>query len=118
MGLVAARAAYRYGDEWLNQLMRYLEANRDYLVDYVNTQLPGVKVSAPQGTYLAWLDCREAQLPTSPHQFFLERARVACNDGASFGQSGNGFVRFNFGCPRSTLEEALTRMRQALSTRV
>ena len=61
MGLVAARAAYRHGDEWLNQLMHYLEANRDFLVNFVNTQLPGVKVRSPQGTYLAWLDCREAR---------------------------------------------------------
>jgi cystathionine beta-lyase len=118
MGLVAARAAYRHGDEWLSQVMPYLEANRDYLVNFANTQLPGIKVWSPQGTYLAWLDCREAQLETSPHQFFLEHARVACNDGASFGESGEGFVRFNFGCPRSTLEEALTRMQQALSARI
>lgn len=115
MGLVAARAAYMFGDNWLKQLMQYLEANRDFLVNFVNSELPGVKVWSPQGTYLAWLDCREADLHTSPYKFFLEQARVACNDGATFGQAGNGFVRFNFGCPRSTMEEALSRMRNALS---
>jgi cystathionine beta-lyase len=115
MGLVAARAAYMFGDTWLKQLMQYLEANRDFLVNYVNRELPGVRVWSPQGTYLAWLDCRAAGLQTNPYKFFLEQARVACNDGATFGQAGNGFVRLNFGCPKSTLEEALSRMRNALS---
>ncbi len=117
MGLTAARAAYLYGDEWLRQVMRYLQANRDFLVDYVNSSLPGVKVWSPQGTYLAWLDCREADLSVNPHRFFLEYAKVACNDGSTFGQGGDGFVRFNFGCPRSVLEDALNRMRMALLSR-
>lgn len=115
MGITAARAAYMYGDEWLSQVMQYMQANRDFLVDFVNTRLPGVKVWSPQGTYLAWLDCREACPDTNPYEFFLQHARVACNDGSTFGQSGDGFVRFNFGCPRSTLEEALNRMQRALS---
>lgn len=116
MGLTAAGAAYLYGDEWLRQVMVYLQANRDFLVKYVNTQLPGVKVWSPQGTYLAWLDCREANLEPNPYTFLLEHARVACNDGSKFGKGGDGFVRFNFGCPRSLLEEALARMQNALNS--
>ena len=70
---------------------------------------------APEGTYLAWLDCRAANLPRNdPFTFFLERGKVAFNDGATFGTHGQGFVRLNFGCARAQLEQGLERMRQAL----
>jgi cystathionine beta-lyase len=114
LGQVAALAAYRDGDDWLAAAMAYMEANRDYLYDYVAVELPGVQAARPEGTYLAWLDCREARLPGNAHKFFLEEAGVALNDGATFGRGGEGFVRLNFGCPRATLEEALERMKQAL----
>ncbi len=117
MGLVAALAAYQGGQEWLDQALRYMEANRDYLCQAVNQELPGVRMASPEGTYLAWLDCREAGIEGSPHKFFLEQARVALNEGASFGKGGEDFVRLNFGCPRSMLEEALTRMKNALLNR-
>jgi cystathionine beta-lyase len=115
MGYTAALAAYRDGQEWLEALMRYLEANRDYLGEYVRTRLPGVTMVAPEGTYLAWLDCRNAEpAAADPFTFFLERAKVAFNDGALFGPGGQGFVRLNFGTPRSLLTEGLERMRRAL----
>ncbi len=117
MGLVALKAAYTYGDEWLKQLLVYLENNRNLLVNYVNQNLPGVQTWSPQGTYLAWLDCREAHLDGNPYLFFLQNARVACNDGEAFGKPGKGFIRFNFGCPKSIMQEALTRMRTALISR-
>ncbi len=113
MGLIAAEAAYRDGDEWLSQLLAYLAGNRDYVVRAVAAQLPGVRLAAPEATYLAWLDCRATGIvPAGP--FFLERARVACNDGSEFGPGGEGFVRLNFGCPRAMLAEALDRMSTAL----
>ena len=115
LDFVAALAAYTQGDEWLRQLNVYLEGNRDYLVDYVRRRLPGVTMFKPEGTYLAWLDCREARLPCPPGEFFLREAKVALNEGADFGAEGAGFVRLNFGCPRSRLEEALERMRAALA---
>ncbi len=114
MGYVAAVAAYRDGQPWLDEMLTYLEANRDYLHDYVNTELPGVSMAKPEGTYLAWLDCRQAGIPGNAHEFFLSRAGVALNDGAAFGRGGEGFVRLNFGCPRSTLADALERMKRAL----
>jgi cystathionine beta-lyase len=114
MGYTAALAAYRDGQPWLDQVMRYLEANRDFLFQYVNTHLPGINMGKPEATYLAWLDCRQAGIPGNPHEFFLEKAKVALNDGPPFGRGGEGFVRLNFGCPRSTLEEALERMKNAL----
>ncbi len=116
MGYAAARAAYREGGEWLDQLLDYLEANRDYVYDFVRTRLPAVRMTKPEATFLAWLDFREAGLPEgrNPHRFFLEEAQVALNDGASFGSGGEGYVRLNFGCPRATLTEALERMERAL----
>ena len=116
LGYVAMLAAYRDGQPWLDELLRYLEGNRDFLVQYVRDRLPGVRMAAPEGTYLAWLDCRKAGIPGGdPHAFFLDKARVAFNDGAAFGRPGEGFVRLNFGCPRATLTEALERMRRALT---
>ena len=70
-----------------------------------------------EGTYLAWLDCREAGITGTPANFFLENPRVGLNDGAWFGDEGKGFVRLNFGCPRATLTEALERMAEALRDR-
>ena len=116
MGLQAALAAYQEGGDWLAQLMVYLEANRDYLVQYVRENLPGISIGVPQGTYLAWLDCREAGIEGEPGKFFLEKGRVGFNEGAIFGKGGEGFVRLNFGCPRSLLVEGLLRMKTALQT--
>lgn len=117
LGYVAALAAYRDGQEWLDEVLRYLEANRDFLRQFVAAELPGITLSPPEATYLAWLDCRALELPGKPCDFFRERARVGLNDGATFGPGGEGFVRLNFGCPRATLTEALTRMKTALTAR-
>jgi len=115
-GYTAAFAAYRDGQPWLDELLRYLEANRDFVADYVRRHLPGVAMYPPEATYLAWLDCRHAgEAGRDPHTFFLERARVALSDGAQFGAAGAGHVRLNFGCPRSMLVNALDQMREALT---
>lgn len=114
MGYQAALAAYCDSQEWERELLAYLQANRDFLADYVNNHLPGITLTAPEGTYLAWLDCRALELQPNPYEFFLQHARVALNDGAIFGPGGEGFVRLNFGCPRATLVEALGRIKTAL----
>ena len=114
LGYIAGLAAYRDGQAWLDALLEYLEANRDYLIDTIDTHMPGIRCKRPEGTFLAWLDCREAGIPGNPHRFFLEQARVAVNDGPTFGVGGEGFVRLNFGCPRATLSEALQRIQAAL----
>ena len=114
LGLIAALAAYEEGQSWLDELLFYLEDNRDFLIRTIQTKMPEIKVHAPEGTYLAWLDCRQLNLEPSACQFFIEQARVALNDGANFGRGGAGFARLNFGCPRSLLEEALERMQAAL----
>lgn len=115
LGMRAALAAYRNGQPWLDEVLAYMETNRDALVAFVREELPGVEVWKPEGTYLAWLDCRGLELDRSPHKFFLEEAKVGLNDGATFGEAGTGFVRLNFGCPRQLLEEGLGRMKTAVS---
>lgn len=116
MGFEAAAAAYREGGPWLAAALAYLQANRDYVADYVAAHFPGAAVTRPEGTYLSWIDWRETGL-TDPYQFLLEEARVALNDGRTFGQGGAGFTRLNFGCPRALLDEALERMRAAFARR-
>lgn len=115
MSMTAALAAYRDGQEWLAQVLDYLNSNREYLYETVKKEFDGVSMAMPEGTYLAWLDCRLAGIPGNPGQFFLEQARVGLNDGNDFGPGGEGFVRLNFGSPRPMLEEALGRMHSALA---
>lgn len=116
-GTQAALAAYRDGQAWLDEVLVYLETNRDYLVEYVRSEMPGITLWKPEGTYLAWLDCRALELPISPHNFFLNEAKVGLNEGAAFGVEGEGFVRLNFACPRALLAEGLGRMKAALEKR-
>ncbi|MGD2164452.1 MAG: aminotransferase class I/II-fold pyridoxal phosphate-dependent enzyme, partial [Anaerolineae bacterium] len=115
LGYAAALAAYRHGQPWLDDVLRYLEGNRDLVLDYVQRNVPGVSMGKPEGTYLAWLDCGESPIQGNPYVFFLEQARVALTDGEIFGRGGEGFVRLNFGCPRPLLTEALERMRMTLA---
>jgi cystathionine beta-lyase len=115
MGWVAALAAYRDGQDWLDQLLVYLQANRDFLFNFIQQEFPALQMTRPEGTYLAWLDCRQAGISGNPQEFFLQKARVALNDGKTFGKGGEGFVRLNFGCSRSVLAEALERMKAALA---
>ena len=114
MGHVAALAAFKEGQEWLDQVLAYLQSNRDFLARYVEEKLPGLRMCKMEGTYLAWLDCRGAGIPGNPFEFFLKEAKVALNDGVDFGRGGEGFVRLNFACPRKTLTEALDRIAAAL----
>ncbi len=114
LGFTAATAAYRDGAEWLTQALAYLQANRDYLSEYVQRNLAPITMSHVEATYLAWLDCRATGIE-NPYEFFLNKARVALNDGVTFGCGGKGFVRLNFGCPRSMLTDALERMKTALA---
>jgi cysteine-S-conjugate beta-lyase len=118
LGLRAAQAGYSGDcDEWLKELRGYLTANRDFMVDYVTKNMPGVRITMPQATYLAWLDFTQLEFEKSPYEFFFEKARVALSDGAIFGESGKGHVRLNFGTSRRILKQGLERMEQALSSR-
>ena len=114
LGATAAVAAYRFGADWLQEVMEILEGNRDYLMRYLAENIPAIRMAKPEATYLAWLDCRALGLSESPSKFFLENAKVALNNGEDFGAQGKGFVRLNFGCHRDTLTAALERMRHAI----
>jgi cysteine-S-conjugate beta-lyase len=115
-GLTAMEAAYRFGDEWLEHLLDYLQGNLDFTTKYFNKRIPRIRVIKPQGTYLLWLDCRELGLDNlSLRSFMRDKARVGFDDGFLFGEGGAGFQRMNIACPRSILEEALTRIETAVN---
>jgi cystathionine beta-lyase len=114
-GVVALQAAYDHGEEWLVQLLEYIEGNLDYLEQYVAEHIPQLTVVRPEGTYLVWLDCRRLQLGKwELKRFMLEEARVYLDEGFIFGPEGEGFERINIACPRAVLVEALDRIRQAV----
>jgi cystathionine beta-lyase len=116
LGYAAMMAAYRDGGPWLERLLRYLHANRSFVQDFVKRELPGISMAMPEGTYFAWLDCREARLPLDdPYEFFLREARVALSEGPKYGAGGKGFARLTFASPREMLRDALARMANALS---
>ena len=115
MGLRSARVAFSGRcDNWLIALRRYLTANRDFLVDYVADYMPGVRVTVPDATYLAWLDFTQLNLPKSPFDFFMKNANVALSDGKIFGPEGDGHARLNFGTSRALLKRGLDKMSKAL----
>ncbi|MDR1222085.1 MAG: PatB family C-S lyase [Tannerella sp.] len=111
---IATTAAYTHGAEWRRQMLGYVMKNVDFVEEYLKKNLPQIKVYRPQASFLVWLDCREAGLS---HRklitLFTEQAHLALNDGAMFGIEGNGYMRLNVGCPRSTLEMALRQLKNA-----
>jgi cystathionine beta-lyase len=108
--------AYNECDDYADQLLVYLEANLSYLKEFIAERIPQLKVGDVQATYLIWLDCRALQMPPKVlQQFFLEQAKVAMNEGSTFGRGGAGFMRMNIACPRSLLAEALERIAAAVS---
>ncbi len=115
LGLRAARVAFSgQCDEWLKELRIRLTENRDFVVDYVTKNMPGVCLTVPQATYLAWLDFTQFPLEESPYNFFLKKAKVALSDGKIFGENSKGYVRLNFGTSRKILKQGLDRMNEAL----
>ena len=114
LGAIAAEAAFAEGDEWLDAVLGQLAANRELLGEALAAQLPGVRHVAPEGTYLAWLDCRALGLGDDPAARFLERGRVALGSGPAYGTAGAGFVRFNFATGPELVEEGVRRMASSL----
>lgn len=117
-GIEALEAAYNHGEKWLNQLIDYLKGNLEYLTEFIEENIPKVKVIKSEGTYLVWLDCRELNMgPKELHEFFLIEAKVWFDEGYIFGNAGDGFERVNIACPRSILEEGLRRIDKAIKNR-
>lgn len=116
-GPIAAETAYRHGAAWLDQLLVYLQGNIDLLSQYLEENIPQIKFSKPEGTYLAWLDCKELGMEQEELQsFMINKANLGLNNGVSFGPRGEGYQRLNFGCPRSVLIEALERLKAAVDS--
>ncbi len=114
MGLVACRAAYRYGAKWLEDLVDYLSSNLDLLRDFLGQELPFIRLVEPEGTYLVWLDFRELGLPDKElSDLLIHKARLWLNAGPMFGAGGEGFQRINIGCPAAILQKALERLKKA-----
>ena len=112
---VAMEAAYREGEEWLEQLLPYLSDNFDYVCDFCARYIPKIKPNCPDATYLMWLDCRELGMSNEElRDFFIRKAKLGLNEGYTFGRSLSGFMRLNAACPRSTLEKAMQQLKAAV----
>lgn len=117
-GIAATMAAYRGGAEWLDAAMTYIAGNADRLISFFGQEVPEIKAIRPEGTYLQWFDCRALGLDKDAlEDLMLNKAKVYFDEGYIFGEEGEGFERINLACPRSTLDEALVRIRDAVRER-
>ena len=114
LGVLASIAAFEHGGEWLDALLRHLDANRRTLGELLADRLPAGRYLPPQAGYLAWLDCRALGLGDDPAAAFLERGQVALSQGPLFGEQGRGFARLNFGTSSTLLDQAVRRMAAAV----
>lgn len=111
----ATRAAYEEGEEWLNEVLQYIQQNMDFVDNYLKETIPQIKVIRPEASFLVWLDCRDLNL-SQPElvKFFVEKAGLALNDGSIFGDEGRGFMRLNIGTSRLIVEKALNNLKKAI----
>ena len=106
--------AYNEGEGWLEQMLEYVEANIDFMEQYLKDNMPKMGMIRPQASFLVFLDARGLGLPHDELvEFFVREAKVGMNDGAMFGEEGSGYMRMNLGCPRSVLEKALNQIKAA-----
>lgn len=116
---IATLAAFsKEGEEWRKQMLRYVEGNIDYVIDFCANHLPAIKPLRPQASFLVWLDCRGLGL-TQPQlvDLFVNKAKLALNDGEMFGKEGIGFMRLNVASPRQVLEQAMQQLAAAITQR-
>lgn len=114
---IATIAAYCKGAEWRQQMMEYLEGNFDFIEKYLKENVPAIKSIRPEASFVVWLDCRELGLEQEKLvEFFIDKCGLALNNGAMFGKEGEGYMRLNAGCPRSTLAEALSRISKGVES--
>jgi cysteine-S-conjugate beta-lyase len=119
MSQVATVAAYTQAEDWLDDTRNYLQANRDFVHDFIAKEIPDVKTATPEGTYMSWLDFRALGLEANKigdplYKFLSDTAKVGLNDGPHYGQGGEGFTRINFATSKGILEEAMVRIRDAV----
>jgi len=114
---IGAEAAYNNGEEWLDQMLAYVEGNIDFVIDFAARRIPGLKVIRPQASFLLWLDFRGLHLcHREVMDMLLDKAHLALNDGTMFGAQGDGFARLNAGTPRAVLAHALESLETAVCT--
>lgn len=115
IGIYALEAAYKHGDEWLDQLIKVLEVNKNYVINEFKEHAPDIKVIDAEGTYLLWLDCSLLGMDENQlEEFFLKEAGVALNKGIGYGDAGKQFMRINIACPKSLLEKGIQQILSAL----
>lgn len=113
--LTAMEAAFNEGEEWLDQLLEYIDGNFNFIRDYCAAHIPQIKPNLPDATYLVWLDCRELGMSNEElRRFMIEKAGLGLNEGWSFGRSLNGFMRLNAACSRKVLEQAMKQLEEAV----
>ncbi len=116
LGLVACKAAYQYGQPWLEELRTYLLGNLNFVRDFLSEKLPNIKLIEPQGTYLIWLDFSALGLsPTEMKSLIVDKANLWLDAGHIFGKEGTGFERINIACPREILKQAFVQLEQAVN---
>lgn len=112
---IATMAAYKHGEEWRKQMLGYVEENIRFVEEFIGENIPGIKVIRPQASFLVWLDCRGLGLAHDELiNLFVNKARLALNDGAMFGKEGSGYMRLNVGCPRAILKQALEQLKEVI----
>lgn len=115
-GLEAIRAAYKYGDEWLDSLMEYINGNLEFLLNYVKENIPKAKVMVPDATYLVWIDFSDYKIDSKTlHKTLKYEGKIWLDEGYLFGKAGEGFERINIACPRKILEEGLKRIKDCIN---
>lgn len=116
LGLFAAKAAYEYGEPWLEELLSYLEENINYTKEFLKQNLPLIRLIEPEGTYLLWLDCSKYGLSDKElNEIIIHKGKLWLDNGPIFGAGGSGFQRINIACPRSVLKEGLERLKNCFS---
>ncbi|MGI6538807.1 MAG: MalY/PatB family protein [Caldicoprobacterales bacterium] len=119
MGLIACQAAYEHGEEWLKQLIEYLENNIKFIKDYLHTYIPNINLIELEGTYLIWLDFRKLNKTEEElEDIIFNKAGILLNKGTIFGEEGRGFQRMIIACPKSVLEQAFIRLEMAINGRI
>lgn len=115
IGAAACEAAYRHGGLWLTELRAYIQDNINFMHDFINSEIPGISMNKPEGTYLTWLDCRDLGLSSEElDKFIADKAKLWTDGGTMFGAEGSGFQRINAACPKPLLQQAMEQLKQAV----
>ncbi|MBK1468983.1 MalY/PatB family protein [Parvimonas parva] len=114
---VGFTAAYMYGKEWFEECMEYIESNIDFAIDFINREIPKVKVKRPQASFLLWLDLRAFDIEHEQlHQKLINEGKLLLNSGMTYGENGKLFFRMNIACNRDMLTDGLNRLKKVIDS--